>query len=376
MLQKEQSLIEDSTPSIRQLNYAMGYYCFDGQPCNPRFKGFGKQVRSTALQFRWYLENINEYTYQPGKRSCIDDSTPDLPCTSKGTEIKPENNITAALYVYTPHIHGNRLFATIWDRYGFGGTTPSVDVFGGIFPESSLVQAKDGEDTETIYLIHDGQKMAFASMTALITRYDPARILHISSEEVAKYEDGPIIQYPNYSVLETPNGNKYLIDGLNKRLIASDEAFRLLGYNPAELTEVSTADLATITNGSELNEDNPSPMEGLLKDVSSGGVYYVKDDAKYPIVDPILLENYDSLQIVEADADTLAQYRNMPALRIKDGVLVKMPDDPRVYVISQSKRRAIPDEETFLGLGYQWSNIVEISERVIKLHPIGQPLSL
>src|SRR3989344_6541249 len=67
MLQKEQSLVEDPSPEPSQLDWAMGYGCFDGQPCNERWRGFKKQVNSTAEQFRYYYENINEYVIQPGK---------------------------------------------------------------------------------------------------------------------------------------------------------------------------------------------------------------------------------------------------------------------------------------------------------------------
>ena len=63
-------------------------------------------------------------------------------------------------------------------------------------------------------------------------------------------------------------------------------------------------------------------------------------------------------------------------VKITDGNLIKMEDDPRVYVISNSQRRLIPDEETFLGLGYDWSNIMDVSERVLRMHKIGDPLSL
>ena len=372
LLQKEQSLIEDDSPSERQLNYAMGYYCYDGQPCNPRFKGFGKQLRSTALQFRWYLDNIHQYTYQPGKSYCIDDPTPDLPCTSSGTLVKPENTITAAMYVYTPHIHGNTLFATLWDRYDFGGTVVDGNLFNGIFPDGALVKASSGDDT--IYLIVDEEKRAFGSTTALVSRYDPNKVLAIAPEELAKYSEGLSIDYANYSVLETTGGDRYLIDGLEKRSIVSEEAFRQLGYNPAEIIEVKEAELEAYRSGEALTEGNPSPFEQLMRDTSTNGVYYVKNDTKAPIVDPDILASYSDLPIIDASPATLEKYHKISAARFKDGTLIKVDGDPRVYVISNSKRRLIEDENTFIALGYSWSNIMSINERVLRLHEVGRPL--
>lgn len=59
LLQKEQSLIENQSPSQRQLDWATGYGCPDSMACNPYFQGFGKQVNSAALQFKWYMDNPN-----------------------------------------------------------------------------------------------------------------------------------------------------------------------------------------------------------------------------------------------------------------------------------------------------------------------------
>ena len=66
MLQKEMGIVEDLDPVENQLAYAMGYGCPDGGGCNFKYKGFGKQVRATAQQFRYFLDNIYEYKHQPG----------------------------------------------------------------------------------------------------------------------------------------------------------------------------------------------------------------------------------------------------------------------------------------------------------------------
>lgn len=57
LLQKEMGLIENPSPSSFRLDFATGYMIFDGmQTCSPydpcyRFKGFGKQINSAALNF-------------------------------------------------------------------------------------------------------------------------------------------------------------------------------------------------------------------------------------------------------------------------------------------------------------------------------------
>lgn len=365
MLQKEMSLVEDQDPTERQYSFAMGYYCFDGQSCNPRWKGFGKQVRATALQFRDYIDNIETRNYKTGDTFVIE-----------GEEITPENNITAGMYNYTPHLHGNALFKTIWDRYGFGGET-SVPVVLGLIPEGSLVRAKDGNDTETVYLIHDNQKQAFASNTALVSRYKPEKILNVASSELEKFTLGPSIKYPAYSILMSEGGEKYLLDGLEKRLISSDSIFKSLGFNPEEIIEVAQTDLDEITDGTPITDVAKVPVGQLLKDKSTGGVYYAKDGKKYPIVEPELITlNYPDLKIVTATTQQLAALEKATPVKLTDGTLILSPTSNQVYVIANGKRRWIQNEATFEGLGYNWANIKKVSERILKLHAVGEPIIL
>ena len=382
MLQKEQSLVENSNPTERNLDFAMGYFCYDGTPCNPQYKGFGKQVRSAALQFRWYFDNIEKYNFKPGQTICIGDPRPtELPCSPKGTEVTPTNSITAALYVYTPHIAGNRLFATLWNKYGFSTASspylPPIVVRDGIIPEGALVKAKDSDDG-AVYLVKNGKKVRFASMNALISRYDPNKILEIANKEIELYEDGGLISHANYSLLEDNFGRRWLIDGLNKRLINSDEAFRSLGFNPDEVIKASDEELAIYQEGRVLTgSQNNSPFAQLLKDTVNDRIYYVKDGQKYLLIDEFIAKaNFPEMTIKNADANILETLESAAPIKLADGTLVKLDKDRRVYVIYDGTRRFIPDEATFDFFGYKWTSIQTIPSRVMNLHFLGEDITI
>jgi len=373
MLQKEMGLIEDDDPSRRQLGFAMGYYCYDGQRCNSRYKGFGKQVRSTAMQFRYYLDNINEYRFQPGKLSCVGDPNDSLPCTSKGTKVTPDNKITAAMYVYTPHIHGNSLFKILWSRYDFNKDGISDVV--GVIPDGALVQAKDGSDQDTIFLIHNGEKLAFENTTSLVSRFDPGKVLRVNSEEIAKFTNGNNIKYANYSILQSPDGKRYLLDNLEKRLIVNDQVFKDLGFNPLEIEEVSSSELSSIDSGDNITSSEISVFEQLVLDPVSNGIYYVKNDRKYPVVSPEIIDvNWPKMRVNNISSEELEGYRKSRSVKLKDGTLVKTENDLTVYVISNGKRRSLSNEETFTGLGYNWLDIKVVSNKVLLLHRLGKAI--
>lgn len=378
LLQKEQGLIEESNPSDRALNFAMGYYCYDGDYCNVQYKGFGKQVRGAALQFRWYMDNIYDYNWQPNKASCAGDPNPFLPCTSKGTVVVPENHITAAMYIYTPHLHGNKLFFTLWNKYGFGGMVDDdggvpVVIPNGIFPDGAIVKAKDSEDG-SIYLIVNGQKRAFANMTTLVSRYNPNRLLLVEQNELDKYEDGHIIAHANYSVLEDPEGNKYLIDDLARRLIVSEEVFRQLGFNPDEVEKVSFDEINYYSQGEELDESS-NPFAELWQDMDSGALYLIKDGLKHRIIDQFIADNnFPEMTVKEVTAKTLDDVSTGDPIKLVNGTLIKKDLDARVYVISNGERRLIPDGATFEKLGYNWTQIYTVSSKIMNFHKLGSEL--
>lgn len=362
-LQKEQGLIEKASLDQRALDYATGYYCFDGQACNPQWQGFGKQVRAAALQFRDYIDNIHTRPFQPG-----------VPVSIDGKMVTPANRITAALYVYTPHLHGNLLFATIWDRYDFGEISPIVKA---LLPYGALVQAKSGEDTKSVYLIKDGRKLLFADNSALISRYDPKQVQKVDPAEIAKFIDGPSIKYPNYSLLENPSGKRYLIDGLVKRLIVSNEVFRQLGFSAEEIIKVEQKDLDEISDGATLTAETKYPLGKLLRSTKTNGVYFVKDNVKSPIIDPVIIKlNFPTLKVVATTQTVLETYDNDLPVLLKDGTLIKAVADPSVYVIADGKRRWVSDAETFNSLGYSWANIQNVSDRVMNLHDAGEIIKI
>ncbi|UOQ59918.1 hypothetical protein MUN76_12835 [Leucobacter rhizosphaerae] len=105
MLEKEQSLITDSWPTVRQYDRAMGYACPDSGPnnsanCDPSQTGFPQQVYRAAWQLQVYKAFPNSYNYKPFQVNTIQ-WNPDIGCGT--SQVYIENWATAALYIYTPY---------------------------------------------------------------------------------------------------------------------------------------------------------------------------------------------------------------------------------------------------------------------------------
>lgn len=357
LLQKEQSLVADPQPTQRQLDWAAGYAvcddCSTDDPVIQKFKGFKKQVSKATWRTRYYLEHPNEFRHQVGQTYDIDD-----------TEVTPQNKATVALYNYTPHLHGNYNFWRIWN-----------DWFSKSYPDGSLVQVR-GE--AGVWYINKGVRRPILSKVALVSRFDPDKIIQITKTDLERYEMGAAIKYANYSLLQLPTGGIYLLDGDTKRPIASPEAFRKVGFNPDEVEPVAEADLAIYEIGVPITEESAYPTGSLLQDKSTGGVYWVYNNKKYPIWGKEILEaNFPGQPITSVASEELAKYLTNKAVKLEEGELIRLKDEPdgKIYVISNEKKRPFKSKELFNTLGYKEEKIRAVSLKVFNMHVIGEEIS-
>lgn len=365
-LQKEQSLIENGgkKPSDDAIEWAMGYaICDSCSKQDPRlqgYKGLFNQIKYGTAILRKYEREIlaNGQTrsgYAPGKPATID-----------STRVIPANTATALLYTYTPHIHGNKNFAKIWEKW-----------FPGLgFPDGTLVQIK-GEPA--VYVIQNGTKRPFASKAALTSRgYKLDKIISVDSKKLDGYPTGPVIKYPQYALLQGPSGDRYLLVDDKKRPFESNEVFRSLGFNPEELEVVPASDLGEIPTGKTITLNDAYPTGALLQHNKSGAVYFVEGNTRYPIIDKsILTLNFGENPIlISVDGATLKSYIIGKPLKLHDGeLIISESGDATVYVISNGMRRPIVSGKIFEELGYSWDDIVTVPQSVVDLHPLGDMVS-
>ncbi len=367
LLQKEQSLIENTNRNDRALDFATGYGCFDGQSCSERWRGFWKQVNSASLQFKYFMDGCNEEGENKGElceykpNSTYTFSNPYSTLRQGNTIVTPANRATAALYNYTPHVYnGNYNFYKIWQRY-----------FTRTYPDGTLLQA---EGEPGVWLIQYGKKRPFLTRGALVSRFDPSRIITVAKTELSKYAKGTPIKFPEYSLIRSPRGSMYLLVGNTRRLIDGN-AFKQLGYNPEEIIDASWEDINAYRPSKPINASSTYITGALLQDNKTGGVYYVIDGTKAPLYDSIFLKTkYKGLSLVPVDPEKLAGYRTIKPIVFDDGTLLKSPTNPTVYVIALGKKLPITSGRVFEGLGYKWDNIITVNQKIVDLYSTGNPI--
>lgn len=357
LLQKEQSLIEETDPTQRQLDWATGYGCPDGGGCNSYWEGIGKQINSAALQFFDYMENPHHYSYRAGQTYTISNTG------RPAMLVTPINKATAALYNYTPHVYnGNYNFHNLWLRY-----------FTHHYPSNTLLQAR-GEPG--VWLIKNNQKRPFLTKGALTTRYDLNKVVHVNKSELDRYPTGAAIKFPQYSLVRSPRGTIFLLVDDKRRGFASSEAFRKIGFNPEEVINASWEDINTYEEGIPITSTSSYPTGALLQDNKTGGIYYVSEGTKAPLWDSVLLKTkFRRNSITPVSPEKLSSYKTIEPTIFNDGELLKTQGKPAVYVIDNKQKRPVVSGKIFEQLGYRWENIIEVPEKISDLYEDGEPIA-
>jgi hypothetical protein len=359
LLQKEQSLIEDQDLSKKQLDWATGYGCPDSLACNPYYQGFGKQVNSASLQFRWYMVNPNPPSnwYKEGETYTFNNKYGTI--NKEETEVYIENKATAALYIYTPHVYnGNYNFWKLWNKY----------FPGQVYPEETILKVDDD-----YWLIQNGLKRKFSSKAVLTSRYNPDRAVLADSSDLNSYTEGAPIKFHNYSVVMSPDGKLYLLVDNKKRLFSNTESFRKIGFNIEEVVNASWQDINSYETGKEITIMSAYPSGALLQDKESGGVYWVEENTKAPLVDKIFLETeFKDKEIIAVEKSELESFQTLSPYRFGSGEILKADNSPAVYLIENGKKRAFSSGEIFESLGYQWKSIINVPEKILSLYQEGE----
>lgn len=359
LLQKEQSLVDDPDPSQKQLDWATGYAICDNCSMNdPRlqeFRGFASQLEWAAKQHREkYLIQIL------GKGATIAGQAPGKTVTISGKSVTPVNNATAMLYSYTPHIAGNFNLWKIWQRW-----------FALLFPEGTIVQ---GKTTGNLYLLRRGERRPIKNMAVAASLIDTSKIVIVDDSRLTSYRQGLPVDLPNYSLVQTPDQQRYLLVGTSKRAI-QPKAFEKFGFNEDELITVAATDLTSYSDGADITTSTTYPTGLLVKDAQK--VYwYIENGIRQRIPDTAFLDLY--FRGRRAKIWTAKQVRAIPEGKVyglQTGELVRGKTNPAVYVIQDAERRPITSEADFTELGYAWKNVVMLPDRVLESYPVGAAVS-
>jgi ribosomal protein S4E len=99
--------------------------------------------------------------------------------------------------------------------------------------------------------------------------------------------------------------------------------------------------------------------------------YWIKDGKRYKLISDRAAKSW-SFTTVNATEAALSGIKIAGKLGFRDGSLIKNLADGRMYLVSQNKLRHIVDPDSFDRYGLDRSKVVEVSDKEISAHDLGE----
>lgn len=183
--------------------------------------------------------------------------------------------------------------------------------------------------------------------------------------------------YLNGSLLRASDDEKvYLIESGKKRWITSSAAFALNEYRWGDVVLVISKELELYKDGEDII------VSGLKKDGSlvkgAGNKIYLIESGKkrwIATAEAFISNGYDWNDIItvfDEELDLHPDGENI-YVDIKDGSLVKS-SGAKIYLIENSKKKWITTAEIFISNGYDWGNVIVVSEEELGAYEEGEKI--
>ncbi|MBM7504149.1 hypothetical protein ACFPER_11725 [Agromyces aurantiacus] len=275
LLEKEQSLVTDSSPTSTQYRSATGYGCPDTSACDSLYYGFFNQVYMAALQFKRYAANPTGYNHIAGRWNTIL-YNPNSACGS--SQVFIQNQATAGLYNYTPYQPNAAALANL---YGTGDSCSAygnrnfwrlhTDWFGPTTTVSSLVRSSTDA---TVYLTSGTYKYPVPSLEILSALAPLGNVTFVAQSYLDKFQTAHKVG----RVLRSENGTIYFYDaGIKLAFTSCDQVVDYGGSCTTDgYVQLTDAQISAFTTG---------PTLRAVLGTTAGSRYWIKAGQKREILD-------------------------------------------------------------------------------------------
>jgi len=125
------------------------------------------------------------------------------------------------------------------------------------------------------------------------------------------------------------------------------------------------------TTKSTLIISQPTSFPSGLAVKTDKSTYWIKDGKRYKLISDRAAKSW-SFTTVNATEAALSGIKLVGKLGFRDGSLIKNIADGKMYLVSQNKLRHIVDPDSFNRYGLDRSKIIEVSEKEISAHDLGE----
>ncbi|WP_129338193.1 hypothetical protein [Cellulomonas endophytica] len=279
LLEKEQSLVTRTRPTLYAYQRATGFGCPDTAPCDAEYFGFSNQVYRAARQYKVYASRPTRYAYQAGRTNTIG-YHPNAVCGSAQVTIR--NQATAGLYIYTPYVPNAAAMANL---YGSGDSCSAygnrnfwrifTDWFGSTQAGSHLLRTATDD---RVWLVVDQERYHVRDLAMLDALAPLGPVGVVSQTYLDRRADrGPASPF----VVDRGDGAVYLLDRGTRRHFRSCTDVAAYGASCGALTALNPAQVDLFADRGDVTRLVRTPQ---------GQHYWVTDATLREIPDLVALQ--------------------------------------------------------------------------------------
>lgn len=180
------------------------------------------------------------------------------------------------------------------------------------------------------------------------------------------YPTGKPKGFKSGDLLTTPDGSYYIVsNGLLRKFVNTDTILQL-GYPKSAFIQVSQDDLQYNEKGGTITDKNNYPDDTLF--VIDENYYQLKNQKLSPFISARAFTSFfDPAGAIAKNSDFLSRYQLTETyLGFADGSLVSSADS--VFIISEGKSYPVENAETFLAMGFDFNNVLQLTQDEINAH--------
>lgn len=249
-----------------------------------------------------------------------------------------------------------------------------------IFSTLSVLKHPDGTLIKTnnsgVSLIQAGLKRPIVNQEIFNSRFKWNQVIAVAKSEWDSYFEGSPVALKD-GIIARANGENeiYIIANSLKQWISGPELFEKLGYKWSNVAVVSKSTLDVHSLATPITDTAIHP-DGTLITSAGQGVALLSQGNKRPIPTAEIFQfQYQWKDIV---AIPIAEWNNYPeadTVYYPDGMLFREVGDHKVFVVENSQKRWITSPVLFDNLGYQWNNVVVVSNGMSDGMALGDNIS-
>jgi subtilisin family serine protease len=233
---------------------------------------------------------------------------------------------------------------------------------------------KTVSNTAIYYLDGNKRKIPNASVF-LKTGFRWQDVVIVNTSEMNSYPASSGFMYHDSTLVKGSGTAVYVLEYGTKRHITSANIFNNCGYKWTNIVTVADSMLDRISTSNQLSGCATHPSGSLIKTSSSTAVYLLDNGRKQLIPNATIYRaSYEWASIIVISDLEMSGYPTSGNMKIRDGVLIK-GSGSAVYVMEYGEKRHITSGSVFSALGYQWKNILILSDAIIDGYPTGPNIS-